>query len=246
MDIKPNFFSIIPANVRYDTDLKDKAKLLYGEISSLTNKFGYCIAKNEYFAELYDVSKETISRLISDLADKKYIKIHYDKNGSKVNKRYIYLCDYRCQNNQRSVDEIINGTVDENVKDNNTSINNKYNIYIVEILDYLNKKINANYKSSSKKTIQLITARLNEKFTVDDFKKVIDIKTTEWAYTDMAKYLRPETLFGNKFESYLNQKIQKEGVLDNGFSKGINFKPSKQNYVNKGIVSEESGDDGLI
>ena len=57
---RPSYYSIIPARVRY-SDLKPNAKLLYGEISSLTHKEGYCYAQNKYFAELYNVSKNTIS-----------------------------------------------------------------------------------------------------------------------------------------------------------------------------------------
>lgn len=85
----------------------------------------------------------------------------------------------------------------------------KYNIYIVEILDYLNFKINSNYRTTSQKTKILISARLKEGFVLEDFKTVIDKKSDEWLNTDMAKYLRPETLFGTKFESYLNQVSKK-------------------------------------
>ena len=86
--------------------------------------------------------------------------------------------------------------------------------YIVEILDYMNTKLNTHYQTSSQKTQSLISARMNSGFTVDDFKKVIDIKYAEWKDTEYAKYLRPETLFGTKFESYLNQKSNKDEVLD--------------------------------
>jgi len=85
------------------------------------------------------------------------------------------------------------------------TINNKQEL-IKNIIDYLNKKTESNYGHKTRKTINLIEARLNEKFTPDDFIKVIDVKTLEWIGTSMAKFLRPETLFGNKFESYLNQK----------------------------------------
>ena len=80
------------------------------------------------------------------------------------------------------------------------------NIYS-SIISYLNEKANTNYRISSSKTKTLIKARLNEGFVEDDFKTVIDNKTSEWIHTDMEKYLRPETLFGTKFESYLNQKV---------------------------------------
>lgn len=78
-----------------------------------------------------------------------------------------------------------------------------------EIIDYLNQKTGSNYRYSSKTTTDKINARLNEGFTLDDFIVVIDKKVKEWSGTDMSIYLRPETLFGTKFESYLNQQSQR-------------------------------------
>lgn len=75
---------------------------------------------------------------------------------------------------------------------------------IFEIVSYLNECAGTNYKPSTKATQRHITARLNEGFRIEDFKSVIYSKAVEWRDTDMAKYLRPETLFGSKFESYLN------------------------------------------
>lgn len=89
------------------------------------------------------------------------------------------------------------------------------NIY-TSIINYLNKQANTRYRVNNKKTKTLIKARLNEGFTEDDFYKVIDNKVNEWANTDMNKYLRPETLFSQKFEGYLNQKELKNGQYSNG------------------------------
>lgn len=94
---------------------------------------------------------------------------------------------------------------------NISNLNSKSNIdnsVIDSIIDYLNQKAGTHYKSTTPKTKQFIKARLNEKFTEDDFKAVIDKKCNEWLGTDMEQYLRPETLFGTKFESYLNQKVK--------------------------------------
>lgn len=76
-----------------------------------------------------------------------------------------------------------------------------------EIVDYLNLKTNARFSSKAKKTQDLIKARFNEERTIEDFKIVIDYQYSKWINTDYAKYLRPETLFGNKFEGYLNNAI---------------------------------------
>ena len=91
---KPNYYAVIPAVVRYDKRLKDKAKLLYGEISALTNKCGICSASNKYFAELYEVDISTISRLIKNLCDYGYIKttLVYKENSKEIEKRYMQIC----------------------------------------------------------------------------------------------------------------------------------------------------------
>ena len=77
---------------------------------------------------------------------------------------------------------------------------------ITDIINYLNTLLKTKYHSNSKAIQRHIKARINEGFTFEDFKEVIDKKYSEWNGTDMAKFLRPETLFGTKFESYLNQK----------------------------------------
>ena len=78
-----------------------------------------------------------------------------------------------------------------------------------DIIDYLNFKASTNYKHTSADTKKHIKARYNDGFKFEDFKTVIDKKVTEWKGTDMAKYIRPSTLFGTKFESYLNQSSDK-------------------------------------
>ena len=80
-------------------------------------------------------------------------------------------------------------------------------VYIT-VINYLNTRTNSNYKYTTKKNQTLIHARTEEGFTIDDFKTVIDKKAEEWLGTDMERYLRPETLFGTKFEGYLNQTIR--------------------------------------
>lgn len=75
-----------------------------------------------------------------------------------------------------------------------------------EIIDFLNEQAGTRYKASSQKTRTLIRARLKEGFTVNDFKTVIQKKCQLWKGTEFEQYLRPETLFGTKFESYLNER----------------------------------------
>lgn len=92
-----------------------------------------------------------------------------------------------------------------------------------EIIEYLNFKTGHNYKYNISKTKKLIQSRLNEGFTIDDFKIVIEKKYGEWKNTDMEKYLRPETLFGSKFEGYLNQKVIAKDITTDDIAKYIDW-----------------------
>ena len=92
---------------------------------------------------------------------------------------------------------------------------------ISEIIDFLNQTIGTNYKTTTKKTIDLINARFKDGFNLEDFKKVISKKAKDGLGTEYEKYLRPDTLFGNKFESYLNQKEREFTTGD--FAKVMNW-----------------------
>ncbi|MDT2772004.1 helix-turn-helix domain-containing protein [Enterococcus durans] len=117
-----SYYAIIPANVRYDQRLKPNTKLLYGEITALCNERGFCWAGNEYFADLYGVNKETISRWVSDLIKFGYLnrEIIYKEGTNQIINRYLRI-------NQYPIDEKRNTPIDEKVKDNNTSFNNTFN-----------------------------------------------------------------------------------------------------------------------
>jgi uncharacterized phage protein (TIGR02220 family)/predicted phage replisome organizer len=75
------------------------------------------------------------------------------------------------------------------------------------VVSYLNEKAGTKYKATTEKTKKAIHARLADGFTLDDFKTVIDKKCAEWLGTEFEKFLRPETLFGTKFEGYLNARV---------------------------------------
>ena len=98
-------------------------------------------------------------------------------------------------------------TESESEEEKDDSPNESLNDTFKTIIEYLNIKAGTNYKASSKKTQTCIHARISEGFTIDDFKCVIDKKCMEWMHTEYEKYLRPETLFGTKFEGYLNGRI---------------------------------------
>jgi len=127
----PSFYSIMPATVRYATDINAKQQVIYTEITCLCNVNGYCTAKNKYFSERFNVTKITISRWISNLEKQNYIRIEIDK--TKGNERRIYLTDKMLginKNVNRVLTKLIipiNKTDNtyNNTSINNTSINNK-------------------------------------------------------------------------------------------------------------------------
>ena len=90
-DLKRSYIAIIPADVRYDETLCANAKLMYGEISALANERGYCWASNAYFAKLYNKSKDSISRWISDLEKAGYITVEVSSLEGNTRKLYLNL-----------------------------------------------------------------------------------------------------------------------------------------------------------
>lgn len=118
----PNYYAIIPANVRYDNDLTPNAKLLYAEITCLCNQTGYCWSTNKYFAELYNVSNVSISKWINQLVEKGYINstFEYKEDTKEIFKRYLSLVN-------DPIKEKFNTPHKEKLKDNNTSNNNTSN-----------------------------------------------------------------------------------------------------------------------
>ena len=126
MEEKPNYYAIIPAEVKYDKQLKPNEKLLYGEITSLATKTGECWASNNYFADLYEVEPETISRWIKDLKDRGYIttRIDYKEGTKEIEKRAIIIEGGIDKKINRGIDKKINRGIDKKVKGNKQEVNN--------------------------------------------------------------------------------------------------------------------------
>jgi hypothetical protein len=126
----PSYYSILTADVRYSTDINWFEKVLYSDITSLTNKNGYCTASNKYFAKIFGVSIRTISRAISNLTECKFIQcvlVRDDQN--EIIERKIYLCHSVSIGIDKSVhtpiDNSFHTPIDKNGVYNNTSnINN--------------------------------------------------------------------------------------------------------------------------
>lgn len=172
---------------------EDDMKLLIAKRFVLTFESGVIVIKHWKIHNLIqkDRYKET-----------KYIE---EKNRLVLDENNAYTesenaLDTKCIQDVSKVETQVRLGKDSLVKDNKNNI--------VEIVSYLNEKAGTEFRATSKDTQRHINARLGEGFTVEDFKLVIDKKVTEWKGTNMAQYLRPQTLFGTKFESYLNAKTK--------------------------------------
>lgn len=197
--------------MRYDKNLPANAKLLYGEITALCNEKGFCWAGDKYFADLYGVSKTTIQNWLKALLDNKYIskEIEYKEGTKEILHRYIRILEYPTQKN-------LHTPTQENLRDNNTLINNTNNnmsssekIPFKKIIDQLNQVTGSRFSSKSSDTQKHIKARWNEGNTFEDFISVIEVKSKQWKDNkEMSKYLRPSTLFSAKnFENYKGEAI---------------------------------------
>ena len=121
---KPNYYAIIPANVRYDKRLTPNSKLLYAEITALCNMNGKCFATNNYFAKLFEVSKVSISKWINELVSFGYIqsKIIYKEGSKEILNRYLTILN-------TPIKEKFNTPIKEKLKDNNINLFNNNIIY---------------------------------------------------------------------------------------------------------------------
>lgn len=217
---KPNYYAIIPANVRYDGDLTPNAKLLYGEITALTNQKGYCWASNKYFSKLYKVSKSSISSWISQLNKKNFIKVELIyKGGSKeISHRYIKILGDPIQ-------EISHTPIPENLKDNNTIYNNTINkekIYKKEILielDIMFKEFWELYPNKKAKQVaykSFIKLKPNNELFNEIMDKLNLFKQTKQWQQENGKYIPyPSTWLNQKrWEDEIGTKEMEKTVTD--------------------------------
>lgn len=156
----------------------------------------------QYLCDFTGATKPTIDKALSELREMNLII----KTSKRINDviHNEYKANLEALKDFTTCKETLPPDKNSLQGDSKETLPNNELLYIKNIIDYLNSATSSNYRYQSKATQQHIRARMNEGFTFDDFKTVIDKKTAEWKGTEMAQYLRPETLFGTKFESYLN------------------------------------------
>jgi len=206
---------------------------------------GQKITSELKLADRWGWSRTKVRRFLNDLEMEQMLIVKRDNR-----KTVIEVANYSKYQDTNTTENTSENTTDDTAdvqqkninnninKDNKLNKVNKNNIYS-PIIDYLNLKCNTKYKTSSAKTKSLIDARIKEDFTLDDFKKVIDVKSAEWLNDEkMVKFLRPETLFSNKFESYLNQQ-QKGGETIGKYGNRIKFSVPKVEREDNGKSLDE-------
>ena len=200
-------------------DLRSKGALYYQTWMPLLIQYNGDNGQVIKLSVTPNVAKSTYYRIIQygvDLFPK------YIKNYSLVKKRNEIIINFIGSENVVN-DVIVVPKVSKEKKPRQPKVKPITNDdLIIEIIDFLNECTGKSYKANSKLAILNINARLKDGYTKDDFVKVISIKTTKWLGTKWEDYLTPNTLFGNKFESYLNEKINTEKTKqDNAYEQVI-------------------------
>lgn len=203
----------IPASFWLDENLTDREILFLVEIDSLDIGEDGCFASNKHFSDFFGLTASRCSQIIKGLKAKGYIEVAYEYGPNKeVLKRTM-----RVVNKLKPPIKYSKGGYLENAKGSNTSFSNTTinkdhmsskpdSIPYSKIISHLNSTAEKSFKVTQKWK-DLIKARWNEGQRLDDFIKVIDIKSSQWLKDQkMNKYLRPQTLFSNKFDEYLNEQ----------------------------------------
>lgn len=236
----PAYYGILPANIRYDKNLKPMEKIMYSELTALSNKNGYCNATNSYFAELYEVSKNTVSLWISDLEKAGYIKtkLIYEPGTKNIKERRIFIADPIMKNNdtyhKKEVDPITKNNdtpITKNRENNNTSINNtrliitninNNNKNIIE--DQEQEKVVANYSGVLQQEVKMLLGlRKIKVFDIIKLNKPIERIKEVIAYCDK----------NNKADGYLFKALRDDWELvehNNDYNKGYNLTKPKEAY----------------
>lgn len=221
--------------------------ILFGELCSMSNLYGdeffceqsklindTCLTEYRIRNALKNLQKEGLVSVVKKgLPAKNWYTLNEDRllelldgqstSGTKFDTTASDKIDSTSEVKSDSTSEVeSDSTFSKNTGSKNTGSKNteKKEIYNA-IISRLNEEAGTSYRPTSKSTQQHINARLAEGYTVEDFFVVIAKKCAEWKGTDMEKYLRPETLFGNKFEGYLNGKVTKSA--DSNIPRHSNF-----------------------
>lgn len=216
-------YGTIPKLIMQHENLSIEAKAIYAYLASYAGAGDTAYPSVSIMCKHLGISRDRFYRHRKALLDNDFIRIERNKNeGEWSNNLYTVVSMPRPQNKDTENKDTQNKDTENKDTINNSSINNSINknstkdhstakaerIPYKKIIDYLNEQTGRRYSHTANKNQDLIRARWNEGFRVDDFKQVIDTKVVDWGSDPkMNKYLRPITLFSNKFDEYLNQSV---------------------------------------
>jgi len=199
-------------------DLRSKGALYYQTWMPLLIQYNGENGQTIKLSVTPNVAKSTYYRVIQYGIDNfsKYIK-----NYSLVKKRNEIIINYIGDNNYKKIEFVEKPVKERKPKQPQVKPTTNED-FIFKVIDFLNECTGKSFKPTSKVAIININARIKEGSTLDDFIKVISVKATKWLNTKFEDYLTPNTLFGNKFESYLNENIIVEKTKqDNAYEQVI-------------------------
>lgn len=229
---------------------KEKEKMFAGK--KITLQPGQLITGRKRISEEFKINESKVQRILKLFETEQQIEQQTSNSNRLIT--IVNWCSY--QETEQQIEQPVNNqcTTNEQPVNTNKNVRKKEckkdidNIVekesrqntIKEIVDYLNLKTKKNFKAGTKVTQRHINARLEEGYSLEDFKTVIDKKAKEWMGTEMDQYLRPETLFGTKFEGYLNQSdkpVSKPKGRPNAFhnfdQRQYDYGALEQHFINK-------------
>ena len=227
-----NTFTVPKIYVEFTGDVT--SAILLNQIVFLSDKSkrkdGFFYKTYKEWEEEICLSKRQVSYATNKLKDMGFLEtavkkangaptVHYKLDYDKLLLSIMTFCNIPLEQNVTIDSNKMSLSLTETTTENTTETTTK--VPYVEVINHLNDAAGTSYRSTTKKTQSLIRARFEEGFTLNDFKRVIDIKTNEWRNDPkMKKFIRPETLFSPKFEGYLNQEMNEQiddGQFDNLF-----------------------------
>ncbi|MGS4020416.1 helix-turn-helix domain-containing protein [Staphylococcus pseudintermedius] len=212
MSDQPSYYSIITANVRYDNRLTDSEKLLFAEITSLSNKYGYCTASNGYFAKLYEVTKVTVSRRIANLKECGYLQVEIIREGNEIKQRKMYPLTEMIRpintNDNTPINNSVNTPIITNVKENNTS----NNITSINTTSINNNSATDVTLAHFEEWWSLYDKKLDKKKAFSLFKSALKKHGFETIMNGTREYLK--TITNKQYQKYPKTFLSQESYLN--------------------------------
>ena len=213
---KTKDFTVMSNTHLRDKQLSLKAKGLLSLMLALPENWNYTI---DGLVAICKENETAVKSTLNELKQYGYLIVTKKMPNETADGRFGYEYDiYEQPQGKQGIEKqgVENLHLENQPLENQPQLNTKQlntkqtnNLIIKDIVEYLNRKAGTAYRATTPATQKHINARLKEGYTLDDFKKVIDNKVADWKGTEMEQYLRPKTLFGTNFESYLNAKIIK-------------------------------------